>query len=316
MTQSPEYPDLPFVVPAHWAYGRDGYSVQFIVVHYTAGSERSTSAEDGAAYDQRRADSVSTHYFVDSDSVVQCVQTRDRAYAALYNGNRKGIQYELCGTQQTRAQWLDPASNATLWNAAKQMARDCRKYGIPVVHLTPAQARAGAKGIAGHDTCTLAWPEDNGDHMDPGSEFPWDILLQRINTVMTGQGVNDVGTIDDPLQAAELQNTEHYLQAIFNLNDKAVAISNTQTASDMPSPFTAAFKKLMADVASIKATMAASQTVQPTLSDAEVDRIAAAVVARPDNPLGDADKPAIKAALAELLLGGLSQPSAPSGGTG
>jgi hypothetical protein len=180
--QSSEYPDLQFVEPNAWGSGRDGNSVQYIVVHYTAGSERSTSAEDGAAYDARRTDGTSTHYFVDSDSVVQCVYTWNRANAAFSIGNRRGIQYELCGTQQTRAQWLDPASDATITRAARQMARDCIKYGLPIRKLTPAQMNAGWKGICGHADVTLAY--GLGDHMDPGVEFPYDVLLARIDQIV------------------------------------------------------------------------------------------------------------------------------------
>src|SRR6266550_1890994 len=118
--QSSEYPDLRWMPPKAFGTGRDDKLVRYIVVHYTAGSERSTSAEDGAVYDQHRTDGTSTHYFVDSDSVVQCVLTKDRANAARAKGNRLGIQYELCGSAQTRAQWLDAASDATLTNAARQ----------------------------------------------------------------------------------------------------------------------------------------------------------------------------------------------------
>lgn len=183
--QSPEYPDLPFVRPRAWGQGRQGYGVQVIVVHYTAGSERASSAEDGAAYDARRTDGTSTHYFVDQNSIVQCVETWNRANAALYTGNRIGIQYELCGTVQTRAQWLDSASNATITNAARQIARDCAKYNIPIRWLTPSAVRAGLRGICGHADITLAFPSDGGDHMDPGADFPRDVLLSRVAQFMS-----------------------------------------------------------------------------------------------------------------------------------
>jgi hypothetical protein len=173
-----EYPDLPFVPPRAYGSGRAGYAVQYVVVHYTAGSERATSAEDGAAYDQRRTDGTSTHYFVDQNSIVQCVYTWDRANACYFYGNRLGIQYELCGTVQSRAQWLDPASDATLANAARQIARDCAKYGLPVRRLTVAQMRNGEKGICGHVDVTNAY--GLGDHTDPGPQFPWDVLLARV----------------------------------------------------------------------------------------------------------------------------------------
>ncbi len=54
------------------------------------------------------------------------------------------------------------------------------------------------------------------------------------------------------IDKAQVNNAERYSAAIFNLSDKAQGISNTVTAQDVPSPFTAAFKKLAADVAEIK----------------------------------------------------------------
>ena len=191
MAQSAEYPDLKWVPAKAKGSGRDGKAVRYIVIHYTAGSERSTSAEDGAAYDQRRTDGVSTHFFVDQNSVIQCVRTSDRANAARTKGNRLGIQYELCGTVQTRAQWLDAASLPTLKLAAKQVARDCKKYNIPVRRLSVSETRRawteypnGPRGIVGHVDCTRAYPEDGGDHTDPGDAFPWDVFLDLVRDEM------------------------------------------------------------------------------------------------------------------------------------
>lgn len=206
MVQSKEYPDLRWIEPRSWGQGRDGKGAWYIVIHYTAGSERSTSAEDGALYNQRRTDGTSAHYFVDSDSVVQGVKTSDRANCARHRGNRLGIQYELCGTAQTRAQWLDAVSLATLKNAARQAARDCRKYGIPVRRLTVAETRRawtefprGPKGFVGHVDCTYAYPEDGGDHTDPGKDFPWDIFLPMVQAELDGD--DDMATPVENAQA-------------------------------------------------------------------------------------------------------------------
>jgi hypothetical protein len=193
VTQSVEYHDLAWISAKAYGTGRDGKAVRYIVIHYTAGAERNTSAEDGAVYDQKRTDGVSTHYFIDSNSVVQCVLTKNRANACYHKGNRLGIQYELCGTVQTRAQWLDSASLPTLRNAARQVARDCKKYSIPVRRLSVTETRAawydfpnGPKGIVGHVDVTNAYPEDGGDHTDPGTAFPWDIFLNMVKAELTG----------------------------------------------------------------------------------------------------------------------------------
>jgi len=206
--QSPEHPELLFVQPAAYGTGRDGRRVMYSVIHYTAGAERSTSAEDGAAYDQRRTDGTSCHFFHDSNSTVQCVLTSNRSNSAFSKGNRLGIHHELCGTQQTRAQWLDEASYGTLRQAARWVAEDCKKYGLPVRRLSVAETRAawytansaGPRGIVGHVDITRAYPEDGGTHEDPGEQFPWDVFLPMVAAYVSGKpptnattGGDDVG---------------------------------------------------------------------------------------------------------------------------
>ncbi|MDT4991410.1 MAG: hypothetical protein QOH97_1302 [Actinoplanes sp.] len=180
MTQSSEYPDLKWMPPASWT-NANRTSVQLVVIHTTEGSEGPNSAEDGASYDQRRTDGTSTHFFCDADSTVQCVRTADVAHAARTQGNRRGIQYELCGRAgQGAAGWADPVSEGTLRQAAKQVARDAAKWGIPVRHLSVAQVASGDKGICGHADVTKAFPQDRGTHTDPGPNFPWSHFLELV----------------------------------------------------------------------------------------------------------------------------------------
>jgi hypothetical protein len=170
--------------PASWT-NANRTSVQLIVIHTTEGSEGPTSAEDGASYDQRRTDGTSTHFFHDSNTTVQCVRTEDIAHAARHQGNLRGIQHELCGSAyQGAGGWADAVSQGTLRQAAKQCARDAKKWGIPVRHLTVTQVAAGAKGFCGHVDVTYAFPQDNGDHTDPGPSFPWSQFLDMVRAEM------------------------------------------------------------------------------------------------------------------------------------
>jgi N-acetyl-anhydromuramyl-L-alanine amidase AmpD len=186
-----EYPAGAWYGSARWfTRGRAGYAPRFVVIHYTAGSETRTAAEDGAAYDRRRVDKVSTHYFVDRDSVVQEVLHADQAYAAFTWGNRFGLQIELCGTAQTRDQWFDEASAPTLRNAARLTAWLCQRYGLQPRRLTPGemiQTRDrwpdGPRGIVGHVDVTRAYGQ--GDHTDPGVGFPWFDFLRMVNEEMS-----------------------------------------------------------------------------------------------------------------------------------
>lgn len=186
MAQSPEYPDLLWMPPKSWTDANRS-SVQLVVIHTTEGAARASAAEDGASYDQRRTDGTSTHYFHDSDSTVQCVRTADQAHAARTQGNRRGIQHELC-TRADSANWGDAYHQAMLRQAAKQAARDAKKWGIPVRHLTVAQVADGVKGFCGHWDITRAFPQDNGTHTDPGGNFPWSQFLGMVQAEITAPG--------------------------------------------------------------------------------------------------------------------------------
>ena len=193
MAQSAEYPDLLWGGPSRWFSEGRNRIIRYAVIHTTEGSEGLTSAEDGAAYNRVRDQSVSTHYFHDQNNTVQCILTSDRAYHARFHGNEIGIGYELCARAgQTPAQWHDAASLGTLRNAAKQVARDCVKYNLPVRRLSVAEVRAAyyapadqrPRGICGHVDVTAAYPEDQGDHWDPGPNFPWDEFLDMVRAEM------------------------------------------------------------------------------------------------------------------------------------
>lgn len=184
-------PGVPFSPPRSYSTGRPGGAPRFIVIHYTAGSESPSSAEDGASYDQRRTDGTSTHFFTDRNSIIQCVDTANRAHTALYHGNLWGIHIEQCGTKQTRAQWLDEGSRPMIRNAARVCAWAMRTHGIPLNRLITRQIRTG-EGICGHYDVTFGFPEDGGTHEDPGTEYPWDILFQDIRDELAGIPEDDV----------------------------------------------------------------------------------------------------------------------------
>jgi N-acetyl-anhydromuramyl-L-alanine amidase AmpD len=176
-----EFPDIPFLgPPAAYVKGRRSGQPTVVVIHDTEGNEGITSAEDGAAYDKRRTDGTSTHFFTDPNSTVQCVYTWDQANAARATGNHIGIHIEMCGkASQTKAQWGDPNSAAMIDNTAKLVARLCKKYGFPVRRLTVQELQNGGKGIVGHVDITRAFGES--DHTDPGPNFPWETLIAKAN---------------------------------------------------------------------------------------------------------------------------------------
>jgi N-acetyl-anhydromuramyl-L-alanine amidase AmpD len=170
----------PFV-PARWfgdVPAATPRRVRVIVIHDMEYPEKSTAAEDVARYFATTPTPASAHICVDNTSIVQCVKDSDVAYAAP-GCNHDGIQIELAGyARQTRGQWIDEYGVGLLERAANATAQYCLKYGIPPVHLTNEQLRAGAKGIVGHVQVSQVYQKST--HTDPGPNFPWDIFLGRV----------------------------------------------------------------------------------------------------------------------------------------
>jgi hypothetical protein len=292
MAQSPEYPDLIWVPPASWTNANRS-SVQLIVIHTTEGSEGATSAEDGAAYDARRTDGTSTHFFHDSDSTVQCVRTEDIAHAARHEGNLRGIQHELCGSAyQGTAGWADAVSQGTLRQAARQCARDAKKWGIPVRKLSVAQVADGVTGFCGHVEITYAFPQDNGTHTDPGPTFPWSTFL---------------GMVQDELEGHVALTQEEYdnigtacINAVkYVLNSDATTIANLRArpwqyaGGGLPGDLGAGTSALLY-FTNMYSRVAAVAAALPALADDESQIIAAVNAA---GQLSDADRQAIAAAV-------------------
>lgn len=182
--------------PASYTKGRTR-PVQYVTLHYTAGSEGPRSAEDGARYDKTRSDGTSCHYFSDSfGPPLWEVGEGDRAHTALWRGNELGVHIEICGTRQTRSQWLDGVSLATLKTTALLVADICKRHGFPLRRLSVAETRAAwfnpvgkrPSGINDHNTITKAYPEDAGDHTDVGEAFPWDVFMAMVTATTGGDG--------------------------------------------------------------------------------------------------------------------------------
>jgi hypothetical protein len=181
-----------------WTAGRQR-AVQVIILHYTAGSEGPRSAESGHAYDVTRTDGTSCGYFTDSlGPALQEVPDSDRSHGARFHGNEIGINVELCGTVQTRSQWLDPVSLATLRTTAGLCAILIARHSLAFRRLSTAELRRAyytdrtLTGIVDHGQCTAAFPEDGGTHTDLGANFPWDVFMGMVAEAL-GNGAGGDG---------------------------------------------------------------------------------------------------------------------------
>lgn len=173
-----DYTKLPFV-QARWYTSQEGArEVRFLVIHTAECSESPQGAENVARYFQTTKVKASAHYCIDNDSIVQCLQTKDIAWAARSIGNRYGVHLEHAGrASQSAQEWADAYSDAMLRLSAGLTAFLCQKFALPVKWLDAKALRRGDIGITGHNDITEAW---GGTHWDPGPSFP---LLRYLDYV-------------------------------------------------------------------------------------------------------------------------------------
>lgn len=152
--------------------------IRVIVIHDMEAPEENTTAEAVARYFASGKVVASAHLNHDTDSTVKSVHREDVAYAAP-GCNHDGLQHELAGyARQTRVQWLDSASRAVMNRAAFTVAYECKKYRIPIRHLTNEELAAGKRGIVGHNQVSNVYKKSS--HWDPGPDFPWDVFMERV----------------------------------------------------------------------------------------------------------------------------------------
>lgn len=164
-----------------------------ICLHSMESQEKPDTAETVAAWFQRGPTNASgpvitsPHYCVDSNSIIQCVQTKDVAFTAGRTGNTHFIHIELAGrARQTQAEWLDAYGQSMLAVTADLCAALMRKFGLRNTWLSPADLLAlrdtdwgvGGGGLTSHANISKAYKEST--HWDPGPHFPVDHFLGLI----------------------------------------------------------------------------------------------------------------------------------------
>lgn len=210
---------------------------KYICIHNTSNN---ATAEAEASYATRRSDSVSSHYYVDNNSIVQSIDTRYKAWhAGSSQGNTYGISYEITGTNsKSRQWWLDNVA----WDLlAKQIAADMKLWGIANRHLTVDQMRAGSyTGIVTHDDMRRAW--GGTTHTDPGSNFPMDYLIAKVNKYLV------------PEREASEDMTEAQEKLLKDIN--YILWQGGKSATGERTDFRVEFYKIQDDVEEMKATLA------------------------------------------------------------
>ncbi len=179
-----------------------------IAIHNTAND---ATAEQEASYATRRTDGVSSHLYADAVTVIQSLDTKDRAgHAGSSTGNDNALAVEITGNNSKSREWWLANVN---WTLLGQSLASVIKHHWPdgsfkVRRASVAEMKSNpkVKAFYSHDDMRLAW--GGTTHTDPGSNFPWDKLFTAVNTALTG-GADMALTNDDieRIWAYKLQTT-------------------------------------------------------------------------------------------------------------
>jgi len=170
-------PPAPPYIPAKHTGGRQD-RIDRIVMHGTVSNTECGGALAIARYFLNPSYVSSAHYVVDPCNEYQCVYDHTIAWHDGTNTNSIGV--ELCDLVEGPLERWDGAEHSAMLERAADLVRQlCEAYGIAKRKLTPAQIRAGEKGICGHDDMRDAFPGSTS-HWDPGA-FPWDRFIALIN---------------------------------------------------------------------------------------------------------------------------------------
>ncbi len=173
-------------VPSPHVTRTDGRRIDLIVVHTMESDEREDAALRCARWFQNPRSRVSAHYCVDPETIIQCVRDEDVAWHAP-GANHDGLGIELAGrAAQSRREWADAYSSATLARAAGLTAELCRRHSIPTQWLWPADLRADKRGLTAHASVSEAFRRST--HYDPGPAFPAERFLGLVRAQRASDG--------------------------------------------------------------------------------------------------------------------------------
>lgn len=153
-----------------------------IVIHCTVSPTSRGWARKIANYFQSPSAGGSAHYVVDAGEIVQCLPDDIVAWHAPPNTGSIGV--ELCDWQKGKAsRWQDDDHQSMLRLAAPLVRSLAERHDVPLVWLSPAELRAGKRGICGHVDISRAWGQT--DHGDPhmGGPFPTSQFMSMIKNV-------------------------------------------------------------------------------------------------------------------------------------
>lgn len=176
-------PGIPYHQGKNEYTDRDGKKFG-IAIHNTANTASDTAE---SLYADHRTDGISSHFYVDKDSVTQSIDTDYRVgHAGSYEGNEHAIAFEITGTNdKSRDWWLSNVAWDKLGYVIAYMIKndpDLANFQVRRVAVSEMKANPRIKGFYSHNDMRLAW--GGTTHTDPGPNFPWDKLVAAVKAAL------------------------------------------------------------------------------------------------------------------------------------
>lgn len=202
-------PPSPPYIPAKYHGGHQS-TITRIVLHGTVSPCEPGGAHAVARYFQHPAYESSAHYVVDPTAEFQCVYDHTIAWHDGTNTNSIGV--EMCDPVEGPAsRWADGHHQAMLARTAALVGALCDAYGVPKRRISPAQIRAGERGICSHVDMRDAFPGSTS-HWDPGPGFPWGQFLTLLGEPSPAAAPTDPRKAEPMILCERLVKGDNYLR--------------------------------------------------------------------------------------------------------
>jgi hypothetical protein len=157
-------------IPSPNHSSRKGAAVRLIVLHTAEGA---LSIESLGSFFASPASQVSSHCGADDtpNTVGEYVQPAEKAWTVAAF-NPISVNLELCAfASWTTSQWMQHPH--MLANCAAWIREEAKRFDIPIVKLSDAEAQGSGRGVCQHSNLGVA----GGGHHDCGPGFPIDHVL-------------------------------------------------------------------------------------------------------------------------------------------
>lgn len=188
--------------------GVSGLPTQLNVLHSGECPLRGGFAVSLTEWARDTAVEASWHYFVDPIAIVHFIDDSLAAWHAS-EANPMSTGFEQAGYARfSRAEWLTPEGQVQIDSLGWIMAQTALRDGIPMRWLTTDQVTAITSGrdrvTKGFCTHRQIDPETR---TDPGDNYPFDVLTERVNFYMGG-GIAAQGSTEQDDFMATLNDDE------------------------------------------------------------------------------------------------------------